>query len=198
VEVELRRGSILTCATSPYVAQLGKNDQDRMGIYSNHAYSLLNVYSALRDREGREVTLLRVRNPWGKKEWQGRWGFKSELWTAELRKQVDYEVDPKDGSFFMSREDFITHFEHVNICRVNLSFCNSWVELEADREEFKAVRLTVREKGDYYFTLYQENPRRYAGRPYEKSKSWMFLLEQKGDKLVAVGSSCKDKRDNTL
>lgn len=198
VEVELRRGSILTCATSPYVAQLGKNDQDRLGIYSNHAYSLLNVHSGLRDGEGREVTLLRVRNPWGKKEWQGRWGFKSELWTGELRKQLDYAANPRDGSFFMSREDFITHFEHVNICRVNLSYSNSWVELEADREEFKAVRLTVREKGDYYFTLYQENPRRYAGRPYEKSKSWMFLLERRADKLVAVGSSCKDKRDNTL
>ena len=56
----------------------------------------------------------------------------------------------------------------------------------------------MREKGDYYFTIYQENPRRYAGRPYEKSKSWLFLTQEKEGKRVAIGSSCKERRDNTI
>lgn len=45
---------------------------------------------------------MKIRNPWGKKEWQGNWGFRSDLWTNELRKKLDYEVNPKDGTFFMS------------------------------------------------------------------------------------------------
>jgi hypothetical protein len=60
------------------------------------------------------------------------------------------------------------------------------------------VRLTVNQKGDYYFTIYQENPRRYSGRPYEKSKSWIFLMRERDGKRIAIGSNCKDKRDNTI
>jgi len=53
------------------------------------------------------------------------------------------------------------------------------------------VKLIVKEKGDYYFTIYQENPRRYSGRPYEKSKSWIFLMREEKGKRTAIGSSCK-------
>lgn len=66
VEVELRRGSIITCATSSYVSQMSKQEQDKMGIFQNHAYSLMNIYSNISTPSG-EITLLRVRNPWGRK-----------------------------------------------------------------------------------------------------------------------------------
>jgi hypothetical protein len=38
--------------------------------------------------------------------------------------------------------------------------------VEADRDEFKAVKMKVTMAGDYHFTIYQENPRRYSGKPY--------------------------------
>lgn len=103
VEVEINKGSIITCATSAYVNQLSKKDQDKFGIFENHAYSLLNIYSNLKSKDGSPLTLLKIRNPWGKKEWQGNWGFRSELWTNELKKKLGYEVNPKDGTFFMSQ-----------------------------------------------------------------------------------------------
>lgn len=40
--------------------------QNELGIYSNHAYTLLGVFSKLKFRDG-FITLLKVRNPWGKK-----------------------------------------------------------------------------------------------------------------------------------
>lgn len=60
------------------------------------------------------------------------------------------------------------------------------------------MRIKVKERGDYYFTLYQENPRRYAGKNYEKSKSWIFLYEYRDGRVNAIGSSSKINRDNTL
>ena len=112
---------------------------------------------------------------------------------------LEYTHDPQDGSFFICQEDFTVFFEHVHICRVNLANKNSWTLVESEREEFKSVRLRVRAKGDYHFTIYQENPRRHSGRPYEKSKSWLFLAAEGQDgRLTAVGSSCKEKRDNTV
>ena len=81
---------------------MSKEKQNQMGIFSNHAYSLLNVYSGLMTKNG-EVTLLRVRNPWGRKEWQGRWSFHYNMWTKELRQKVGYIENPKDGSFFINK-----------------------------------------------------------------------------------------------
>lgn len=67
IEVEINRGSIITCATSAYVNQLSKNDQEKYGIFENHAYSLLNVYSNLKNRDGSSLNLIKIRNPWGRK-----------------------------------------------------------------------------------------------------------------------------------
>ena len=97
-----------------------------MGIFQNHAYSLLHIYSNVKTLNG-EVTLLRVRNPWGRKEWQGDWSFNSPLWTSELRKKFDYERNPRDGSFFINNQDFKIFFDHIHICRVNLANKNSWI-----------------------------------------------------------------------
>jgi hypothetical protein len=51
--------------------------------------------------------------------WNGDWGLNSPKWNDELRKKTGYEVNPKDGTFFMSQEDFKRYFKHVNICRLS-------------------------------------------------------------------------------
>ena len=35
------------------------------------------------------IRILRIRNPWGKKEWQGDFAEKSEVWTGKMRKILD-------------------------------------------------------------------------------------------------------------
>lgn len=77
------------------------------------------------------ITLFKVRNPWGRKEWQGRWAFRDQQWTPALRNKLDYNINPHDGSFFMSETDFIMYFDHVNICRINLAFKNSWIDIHS-------------------------------------------------------------------
>lgn len=48
-----------------------------MGIFSGHAYSVLKIETDLKAN----LTLVRVRNPWGHKEWKGDWSYNSAKWT---------------------------------------------------------------------------------------------------------------------
>jgi calpain-15 len=50
----------------------------------------------------KKATIVKVRNPWGNKEWKGDWSFGSNNWTPELKKRLNYEKNPHDGSFYMS------------------------------------------------------------------------------------------------
>ena len=62
-----------------------------------------------------EVRLVKIRNPYGFKEWTGDWSDKSKKWTVRLRAQVNCE-DREDGVFFMTFSDFIKFFTRTTIC----------------------------------------------------------------------------------
>ena len=56
----------------------GENRNDE-GVITGHAYSLISIHEF--QHKGREVKLLKLRNPWGHGEWQGDWSDNSPLWT---------------------------------------------------------------------------------------------------------------------
>lgn len=60
------------------------------------------------DKAGNSVNLVKLRNPWGKFEWSGTWGDKSEEWTEEQKANLDYdpEAGNDDGIFWMNFDDF--------------------------------------------------------------------------------------------
>lgn len=84
-----------------------------IGLIDAHAYSLLAAKVV--DDNGRNVRLVKVRNPWGKREWKGDWSDGDKKWTPHTKKQVEY-VDANDGTFFISFEDYFTFFYITTIC----------------------------------------------------------------------------------
>jgi hypothetical protein len=55
---------------------------------------------------------MKLRNPWGRQEWNGAWSDKSQEWkdaTDDLKKELNFR-DADDGIFFMTFEDFLVHF----------------------------------------------------------------------------------------
>ncbi|CAK8993100.1 Calpain-15 (Small optic lobes homolog) [Durusdinium trenchii] len=88
------------------------------GLLEGHAYSVLEV------QEVHGLRLIRLRNPWGKEEWTGRWSRRSNAWgdhphvAADLALRGGRPADrgPADGSFWMPLEDFVNCFNSINIC----------------------------------------------------------------------------------
>lgn len=82
-------------------------------MISGHAYSLISIHEF--EHEGEEHRLLKLRNPWGQKEWTGAWSDNSSLWTDELRVELGASVD-EDGIFFIPYLDYVRHFGTTSIC----------------------------------------------------------------------------------
>ena len=85
----------------------------------NHAYSILYC------KEVGKLQLLKLRNPWGFKEWEGDWSDKSEKWEENPAVLSALQDDPRakftreaDGTFWIDFKNFLTHFTKIYICRV--------------------------------------------------------------------------------
>ena len=79
-----------------------------MGLVAAHAYTLIAVAMEV-DENGETVRLVKLRNPWGKFEWNGDWSDESSLWTEELKEAVGM-TSSDDGTFWMSFEDLQRYF----------------------------------------------------------------------------------------
>ena len=88
------------------------------GLVPGHAYSLIEA------KEYKNVKLVKIRNPWGQFEWDGDWSDKSSKWTDEMKNAFNPILDEDDGTFWMSFEDFVKHFDSLDVCRIK-----DWEEL---------------------------------------------------------------------
>jgi hypothetical protein len=89
--------------------------------------SLLNAAS---------LRLVKLRNPWGCKEFSGAFGAQSEQWTTKLRALLGNTAFGKNagcGEFWMRFDDFISKFSCVDVGKVRnddwiqQSHPNSWI-----------------------------------------------------------------------
>ena len=78
---------ILTCFT--YSSEKSE-EKSGEGLVSGHAYSILDVRNVI-DSNGNPRRILKIRNPWGKFEWNGDFADDSRSWTAEDRENLKVE-----------------------------------------------------------------------------------------------------------
>ncbi|KAF8519740.1 cysteine proteinase [Hysterangium stoloniferum] len=104
-----------------FECHMGSDGEVHIGLIGNHAYSIL----AAKAYNGKRF--VKIRNPWGKGEWTGRWSDGSSEWTDEWRPALKLlEHGPKqDGSFIMEYEDFLNTWEEIE--RVQL-FNDKWIQ----------------------------------------------------------------------
>eukprot|EP00930_Biecheleria_cincta_P041456 TRINITY_DN28414_c0_g2_i1.p1 TRINITY_DN28414_c0_g2~~TRINITY_DN28414_c0_g2_i1.p1 ORF type:complete len:416 (+),score=59.98 TRINITY_DN28414_c0_g2_i1:353-1600(+) len=102
--------------SSPGYAALEHRRRD--GLVEGHAYSVLEV------QEVHGLKLVRLRNPWGKIEWNGQWSRGSTAWARYPHVAQDIarrgggvaDAGKEDGSFWMSFDDFSSIFNAVIVC----------------------------------------------------------------------------------
>lgn len=87
--------------TSNYTLQ--QQDYVRVGLLLEHAYSILDVVCL----EG-SLRLIRLRNPWGKFSWKGKWSDNDPVWKSRpgLRKELQARGG-EQGIFWMEFAHFM-------------------------------------------------------------------------------------------
>ncbi|CAK60103.1 unnamed protein product (macronuclear) [Paramecium tetraurelia] len=108
-----------------------------------------------------EVTLLKIRNPWGNKEWNGDWSDGSSLWTEDLKEQVKFGKKEDDGIFFMEIKDFQRYFQAIFVGYFRKEYLYNSIKQMAKKTKTIQYDIDIPNDGEYYFTVHQEAIRRY-------------------------------------
>lgn len=118
---------LITCSTI--------NDKfiEEMGLISGHAFTLISAEQA--ELKGNKVRLLRIRNPWGFREWNGKWSDNSKEWDDEAKKAFRSYENKNDGTFFISIEDYKTYFAETQICKIKSPACTKCIVIEKSKFE---------------------------------------------------------------
>ncbi|XP_042882678.1 calpain-11-like isoform X2 [Penaeus japonicus] len=95
-----------------------RNLRLRNGLVTQHAYSVTGL-ARVRSKLG-ETPLVRLRNPWGRGEWNGPWSERSWEWDSLSDRDKDLlSVRVRnEGEFWMAFEDFARHFTHLDLVHV--------------------------------------------------------------------------------
>ena len=83
-----------------------RNLRLRNGLITRHAYSVTGL-ARVRGQLG-DTHLVRLRNPWGKGEWNGPWSERSWEWDSlsERDKELLSARVRNEGEFWMAFDDF--------------------------------------------------------------------------------------------
>ena len=112
LEKSNNEGAVMGCGS--FNSESGKDDSKNQGnIVFSHAYTLIDAKSLSNDG----IFLCKIRNPWGRIEWNGDWGDNSSLWNPKYQKYFGY-VNKDNGIFFMSIDDYVDNFEDTHICHI--------------------------------------------------------------------------------
>eukprot|EP00095_Tigriopus_kingsejongensis_P006591 maker-scaffold516_size150393-snap-gene-0.24 protein:Tk06591 transcript:maker-scaffold516_size150393-snap-gene-0.24-mRNA-1 annotation:"calpain t" len=138
---EMEDHALMCCAVKATTAEEMEQRTD-LGLIKGHAYGITavkkvplggtNLTSLFKGRE--KLYLVRLQNPWGKKEWSGPFGDKSPEWSSISEKEQEKLglTFNDDGEFWMPFDDFLHQFTEMSICRVIntsvFSFSKTWNE----------------------------------------------------------------------
>ncbi|XP_055479374.1 calpain-5 isoform X2 [Psammomys obesus] len=110
------------------------------GLVKGHAYAVTDVrkvrlgHGLLAFFKSEKLDMIRLRNPWGEREWTGPWSDTSEEWqkvSKSEREKMGVTVQD-DGEFWMTFEDMCQYFTDIIKCRlINTSYLSihkTWEE----------------------------------------------------------------------
>ncbi|KAL3057938.1 calpain-5a [Trematomus bernacchii] len=133
------RGGLISCSIKATTAA-DMEAKLSCGLVKGHAYAVTDVrrvrlgHGLMAYFRSDKLTMIRMRNPWGEKEWNGPWSDSSEEWkkvSNSEREKIGVTVQD-DGEFWMTFDDFIANFTDLILCRlINTSYLSlhkTWEE----------------------------------------------------------------------
>lgn len=162
--------------------------RDRKGIAEGHSYSIMDA------REINGIRLLRLRNPWGKKEWSGAWSDGSEEWTPEWMNLLGHKFG-NDGVFWILYDDLLKKYQHFDRTRLfgsEWTVTQQWTSLSVPwsahyhNEKFVVI---ISRTTPVVIVLSQLDTRYFRGLEGEYDFTLQFRLEKEGEEDYIVRSS---------
>ncbi|KAF4101066.1 hypothetical protein G5714_017498 [Onychostoma macrolepis] len=124
------RGGLISCSIRA-MSQADMEARLDCGLVKGHAYAVTDVRKVrlgtglLAFFKSEKLSMIRMRNPWGQREWNGPWSDSSEEWkrvSKSERERLGVTVED-DGEFWMDFEDFCKYFTDLILCRlINTSY----------------------------------------------------------------------------
>eukprot|EP00903_Cladosiphon_okamuranus_P015389 g14214.t1 len=141
--------------------------------------------SRRRDGEapGQPLRLVRVRNPWGKREWTGDWSEKSDKWSESVRAELGWS-EKNDGTFWMTWQDFMTRFELVDVCKARRGWAHASVATQTlpARNTSSSFRIrppppppSPQTEGDEEDLSPGKKTAASAATPQPRTKTWAYV-----------------------
>ncbi|KAL1966929.1 hypothetical protein VTN77DRAFT_3673 [Rasamsonia byssochlamydoides] len=161
--------------------------RDRRGISEGHSYSIMDA------KEIDGVRLLRVRNPWGKKEWSGAWSDGSEEWTPQWMERLNHKFG-NDGVFWISYEDLLKKYQHFDRTRLfgpEWTITQQWTSLNVPwSADYHSTRFVIEltKTSPVVIVLSQLDTRYFRGLEGEYNFTLQFRLEKEGEEDYIVRS----------
>uniref|UniRef100_A0A8C5QB73 Calpain 6 n=1 Tax=Leptobrachium leishanense TaxID=445787 RepID=A0A8C5QB73_9ANUR len=167
-----------------------------MGLVKGHAYSITAVKKVsigektLFFGKKNKLFMIRLRNPWGNREWRGAWSDESEEWKkVNKSEKSSLALSVRDdGEFWMTFEDWCTNFTNVVVCRmINTSWINlhrTWEKQEVRGSWTKNQELLLNRSGGCYnnkATFFQ-NPQ-YVFEVCREEDELLIALQQKDQRI---------------
>lgn len=209
--IEGEEKKYIMCAGSDDLSNGSDELVEKIGIAGSHAYSLLGVFEIENiggkyrllgpndDRKGKSIErLVKLRNPWGRGEWNGDWGDKSPLWTLELQAALNFN-NSDDGIFFISFNDFCQYYSDCQICYYHDDYKYSAMHLESDVNETIYLQFKLKLDGVYYLSVNQRSKRMFPKNNGYKYSEVMFLAGRlDGTDLTYVGGGMVADKENFI
>uniref|UniRef100_H3DFF7 Calpain catalytic domain-containing protein n=1 Tax=Tetraodon nigroviridis TaxID=99883 RepID=H3DFF7_TETNG len=177
--------AMICCGTS-WKGDMLLNTVSKTGLVDAHAYAVTGVTEV--NCFGCDVKLVRLMNPWGRQEWNGKWSDGSSEWdklSAEDQKKCNKK---EDGEFWMELEDFCYYYQMLFICCENPSFIDRDVDCGWKYQTYEGSWVAGKTAGgdlsDYTF---HQNPQ-YRIQVAEENE------EEKGSRNVLFSLMQKPQR----
>ncbi|XP_055799309.1 calpain-5-like [Salvelinus fontinalis] len=118
------RGGIISCSIKASPSEI--EAWMACGLVKGHAYSVTAVkkvrlgHGLMAYFQNKTIPLIRMRNPWGKTEWNGAWSDSSAEWErvgSMERDKLGITVE-NDGEFWMAFPDWCKYFTDADVCHL--------------------------------------------------------------------------------
>ena len=195
-----------------------KGFNENKGVITWHAYTILGIYENdteenfqngaykdfkyfkdskggkdFKDFKDRDKYLIKLRDPWGKGGWNGIWSKNCKKWTKKLKEKFCYYEYFEDGVFYMPVSEFLKTFLELEVCYYHDSYFLTQKLNPATRETFNPFQIIIKEPGEYYISLSQQDKR------LRQHKEHCFVsfvvLDYTKDKIKYIGGIGIKKRD---